>query len=94
MLVSDETQVAYKRSIGELGSMQRCIVSILQGKFRELRHYSLNARCKKSMENDLCMEFSLQCNPEIGWEKIVNWAVNNWRGERLKVNLSNPKLLQ
>uniref|UniRef100_A0A7N2MVG8 RING-type domain-containing protein n=1 Tax=Quercus lobata TaxID=97700 RepID=A0A7N2MVG8_QUELO len=36
-------KVAYKRSIGELGSMQRCIVSILQGKFRELRHYSLNA---------------------------------------------------
>ena len=22
------------------------------------------------------MEFSVQCNPEFGWEKIVSWAVN------------------
>ena len=38
MLVSDETQVAYKRWIVEMGSTQRCIVPILEGKFRELRH--------------------------------------------------------
>ena len=75
MLVSDETQVAYKRWIGEMGSTQRCIVPILEGKFRELRHLFFEMpRCKKSLENDLCLEFSLQCNPEIGWEKIVNWA--------------------
>ncbi|KAK9989840.1 hypothetical protein SO802_030079, partial [Lithocarpus litseifolius] len=29
------------------------------------------------------LDINLQCNPEIGWEKIVNWAVNNWRGQRL-----------
>ena len=38
MLVSDVTQVAYKRWIVEMGSTQRCIVPILEGKFRELRH--------------------------------------------------------
>ena len=52
-----------------------CLFLNLEGKFRELRHLFFEMpRCKKSLENDLCLEFSLQCNPEIGWEKIVNWA--------------------
>ncbi len=30
------------------------------------------------------MELSLQCNPKICWEKIVNWAQSHWKGKNLK----------
>lgn len=55
-----------------------------RAKFRELRHLFFECHVARRVWK-MIMEFSLQCNPEIGWEKIVNWAVNNWRGQRLKV---------
>ena len=30
------------------------------------------------------MALSLQCNPELGWEKIVNQAQNHWKEKFLK----------
>ena len=30
------------------------------------------------------MELSLQCSPETGGEKIVNWTQNHWKGRNLK----------
>ena len=30
------------------------------------------------------MGLSLQCSPETGGEKIVNWTQNHWKGKSLK----------